>query len=230
MALRIITVDDEPANLELIKAMLEPLGHEILAVGDSRDAARFIELEKFDGAIVDVMMPYMDGFDLSRCIRNSRLNSQIPILMVTALDDADTMRRGFNAGVSFFLGKPLSKDRISALLSATRGAMLHEKRQHARLPFRATVTCKRRGDRQEQFKARSVDICGDGMLLVPSGGLGAGDEIELEFELPIGPPPLQPRAKVLRREKLDQIAVQFTSISSKDRDAIQAYVFLRIKS
>jgi len=150
--------------------------------------------------------------------------------MLTTQDDADTMRKAFNTGVTFFLGKPISRDRISNLLSTTRGAMLQEKRQHLRLPFHATVTCRREGNRQGQFKAMSLDISGDGMLIGPSGGLAVGDEIELEFELPTGPPSLRPHAKVLRKEKSDQIAVQFTSISLKDRDAIRAYIFPRIKN
>jgi CheY-like chemotaxis protein len=230
MTLRIIAVDDEPANLELLKAMVEPLGFEVLAVGDSRDAARLIQHVKFDGAVVDVLMPYLDGFELTRCIRNSSLNHQVPIVMLTTLDDADTMRKGFNAGANFFLGKPISRERISTLFSATRGSMLKEKREHARIPFCTSVTCKWDGARRGNFKAGSIDICGGGMLIGPSGGLDVGQEIELEFDLPTGPPPLKPRAKILRKEKLDQIAVEFTSISSKDRDAIRSYIFDRVRN
>ncbi len=230
MALRIIAVDDEPGTLELLKAMVEPLGCEVLTVGDSRDAARLIEHEKFDGVLVDVLMPHMDGFELTRCIRNSRLNRQVPIVMLTGQDDADTMRKGFNAGVSFFLGKPFTRERISALFSAARGTMLKEKRQHTRLPFRGTVTCKWSGQRQGQFKAGSVDICEDGMLLGPSGGLDVGQEIELEFELPTGSAPLKLRAKVVRKDKPDHMGVQFTNLSAKDRDAIRAYINARVRT
>ena len=230
MALKIIAVDDEPEILKLLKAMVEPLGCEVQMVADSRDALRLIESEKYDGVVVDVKMPHVDGFELTRCIRSSRLNRQVPIVMLTGLDDADTMRQGFNAGASFFLGKPFTRERITALFGAARGAMLKEKRKYARLPFRATVTCKWSGQRQGQFKAGSVDICEDGMLMGPSGGLDAGQEIELEFELPTAAAPLRPRAKVLRREKTDQIAVEFTTLSIKDRDAIKTYINARIKN
>ena len=230
MALKIIAVDDEPEILKVLKAMVEPLGCEVLMVADSRDALRLIETEKFDGVVVDVQMPHVDGFELTRCIRNSRLNRHVPIVMLTGLDDADTMRKGFNAGASFFLGKPFTRERISALFGAARGAMLKEKRKYARLPFRATVTCKWSGQRQGHFKAGSVDICEDGMVIGPSGGLDAGQEIELEFNLPTGALPLRPRAKVLRREKSDQIAVEFITLSVKDRDAIKAYIYARVKN
>src|SRR5690242_16150905 len=229
MALRIIAVDDEVTTLDVLKTMVEPLGCEVLTVVDSRDAARLIEHEKFDGAIVDVHMPHMDGFELTRRIRNSRVNRQIPIVMLTGYDDADTMRKGFNAGVSFFLGKPFTRERINALFGAARGAMLKEKRQFARLPFRATVTCKWSGHGQGQFRAGSVDICEGGMLLGPSGGLDVGQEVDLEFELPTAKAPIKPRAKVLRREKSDQIGVEFIKLSAKDLEAIKGYIHARVK-
>ena len=72
MALKILAVDDEPEILMLLKDMIEPLGCELLPVHDSREAARLIELEKFDGVIVDVKMPHLDGFELTRRIRLSR--------------------------------------------------------------------------------------------------------------------------------------------------------------
>src|SRR6266404_1347887 len=222
MALKIIAVDDEPEILRLLKSLVEPLGCEVLTVADSREAARLIESQRFDGILVDAQMPHFDGFELARRIRNSQLNRQAPIVMLTGRDDAETMRKGFNAGVNFFLGKPFTRERITSLFGAARGLMLKEKRKYARLPLRTTVTCKWSGQRQGQFRAGSVDICEDGMLLGPSGGLDVGQEIDLEFELPMGSAPLKPRAKVVRLEKPDQIGVEFTSISVKDRDAVRA--------
>src|SRR5438046_5190445 len=141
-------------------------------------------------------MPHMDAFQLTQCIRNSHLNRKVPIIMLTAQDDAPTMRKGFNAGVNFFLGKPFNRERIAGLFAAARGPMLKEKRSHTRLPYRATVDCKWLGQRQGHFKAGSVDICEAGMLLGPSGGLEVGQEVELEFELPTAKAPLKLRAKI----------------------------------
>ncbi len=230
MSLRIIAVDDDPSTLELLKALVEPLGYEVLAVRDSRDAARLIDHEKFDGVVVDVLMPHMDGFQLTQCIRNSQLNRKVPIIMLTAQDDADTMRKGFSAGVNFFLGKPFTRERMTALFAAARGSMLKEKRVHTRLPYRATVDCKWFGQRQGHFKAGSVDICEAGMLLGPSGGLDVGQEIDLEFEMPTSKAPLKPRAKILRRDKTDNIAVEFINISDKDREAIRTFINARVST
>jgi CheY-like chemotaxis protein len=170
---------------------------------------------------VDVLMPDIDGIQLTERIRRSPLNRQVPIIMLTGQDDADTMRRGFNAGVSFFLGKPFTRERITALFAAARGPMLKEKRLHARLPYRAAVECRWYGQRQGHFKAGSIDICEDGMLMGPSGGLDVGQEIDLEFEMPTAKAPLKPRAKILRKDKADHIAVAF-------REAIRNFINARV--
>jgi CheY-like chemotaxis protein len=229
MALKIMVVDDEPEVLKVLKAMVEPLGCAVMTFEDSREAGRLIEKEKFDGIVLDAHMPNLDGFQLAQHIRASRLNRQVPIVMLTGYNDVDTMRKGFNAGVSIFLGKPITRERIAALFGATRGVMLSEKRKYARLPLHTTVICRWVGHRQGQFKAGSIDICEDGMLLGPSGGLDVGQEVEIEFDVPTAKTPVKTRAKVLRRDKPDHIAVEFTSLSLKDRDAIKSYISARVR-
>jgi len=229
MALKIMAVDDEPEILNLLRIMVGPLGCEVVTIADSREAARLIEREKFDGVFLDALMPHMDGFQLAEHIRTSPLNREVPIVMLTGYKDADTMRKGFNAGVSLFLGKPFTRERIAALFGAARGAMLKEKRKYARLPLHTTITCRWAGHRQGQFIAGSVDICEDGMMFGPSGGLDVDQEVELEFEMPTGKTPVKTRAKVIRREKSDNIAVEFVALSVKDRDTIKAYIGARVR-
>ena len=96
-----MVVDDEPAVLDLIKSMIEPMGCEIQTMDDSRAAAERLETEKFDGVLVDVVMPHLDGFELTKRIRRSRNNREI--VMLTGFDDVDTIRKGFGAGATCFL-------------------------------------------------------------------------------------------------------------------------------
>jgi len=67
------------------------------------------------------------------------------------------------------------------------------------------------------------------MLLGPSGGLDVDQELELEFEVPTGKTPVKTRAKVIRRDKPDNIAVHFVSLSLKDLDAIKRYIGARVR-
>jgi CheY-like chemotaxis protein len=142
MALKIMVVDDEPGVLKLLKAMVEPLGIQVVTMADSREASARLEREKFDGIFVDVRMPHMDGFELTTHVRASRSNSGIPIVMLTGLNDVQAMRQAFKVGVTFFLNKPFTREQVTRLLKAARGAMLREKRRYARLPLQTTVNSR----------------------------------------------------------------------------------------
>ncbi len=142
MSLKVLIVDDEPAVLKLFKTIVEPYGFEVLTLADSGEAARRLEKEKFDGLFVDAQMSHPDGFELTQSVRASRLNSRVPIVMFTGYHDVEAMRKGFRAGVTCFIGKPVNHERLSGVLKTMRGSMLREKRRYARLPYRTAVTCR----------------------------------------------------------------------------------------
>lgn len=225
MSLKIMVVDDEPEVLKLVKTVLEPLGYEVLTEADSRQAAERLDKQKFDGVFVDVRMPNMDGFELTKRIRTSPSNARVPIAMITGFDDVESMRQGFKAGVTFFLSKPFNPDKLRGALNAMRSVMLREKRRYARLPLRTTVSC-RFGERQ--CKLGSVNISECGMLLESSPGLEVGQEVHLQFMIPLGREPLKPRCKVVRKEPPDRIGVQFLALEPEDREAIQGYITGRL--
>jgi CheY-like chemotaxis protein len=221
VALRILAVDDEPDVLLILKAVGESLGCEVLTMTDSREAAERVDRQEFDGILVDVQMPHLDGFELTKRIRASGSNSRVPVVMLTGYDNIETMRRGYQAGITFFLGKPFTVEKLRGLLAVARGAMLKEKRQYARLPLRTAVTI-RAG--KVQFKAESLNISEAGLLLEHSAGLAIGQEVELGFSVPQGRQPLRPRAQVVRLETPNRMGVKFLALAPSDQQAIQAYV------
>ncbi len=225
MALKVMFVDDEPEVLRVIRAMVEPLGYQVSTFADSQAAADRVKAEKFDGIFLDARMPHPDGFELAQTIRRSPVNSTVPVVLLTGYSDAETMRKGFRAGISFFLGKPITPDRLTGILRALRGPMLKENRRHARLPFRAAVTCNFGGKR---FKTESVDLSEGGVLLESSGGAKLGDEMDLEFVIPPSRQPLALRAKVVRKEPPDRLGLQFLALSPEERETVQAYITGRI--
>lgn len=221
MPLKLLVVDDDPKVLNAVKTLVESLGYEVLALTDSREAAERVRDQKFAGAFVDAKMPYLDGPALVRHIRNSQTNSSIPIFMLTGYDDAQTMREGFRAGVTFFMGKPLDVGRVTSTLKLMKEAMLREKRSYIRLPLRTVVNCS---TSEHQFTATSLNVGEGGMLLDPSGGLEVGQELWLRFSLPRIPLTLNPRAKVVRRERPDRMGVQFLELTPEDRKALQDFI------
>ena len=219
-----MAVDDEPAILQLLKTQLESLGCEVQGFVDSREAADRLKVDKVDGLFVDVRMPHMDGFELTKKARESKLNGQVPIVMLTALDDAETMRRAFNMGISFFLGKPFTRERIYNLYLATRGPMLREKQRYTRLPYRTTVECTWGPNKEFHFKSGSVDIGEGGISLNPSGGLAVGQELDLSFSLPDDPQTLKAHARVVRNVPPDGVGLMFLSLDAREKEALQAYI------
>lgn len=215
-----MVVDDDPTTLMLIKAGLERLEAEVFAWSESRQAAERLAAERFDLFMVDAHMPGMDGFELTRRIRSSRLNSGVPVVMLTATDDGETMREGFKSGITFFLGKPVKFSRLRSLLEAARGSAMKEKRRHVRIPFQTAVLCR---FGEQRFKAESVDLGGSGMAFQPSGGLEEGQVLEVSFELPGQGLPLYLNAKVLRHEPPDGVAVEFVNLSSEGRTALKNF-------
>jgi len=241
-------VDYDPQILDLARAVVDSLGWcEIHTLMDSREAAKRLETEKFDGVIVDVQMPGLDGFELVKRVRAAGPNSGIPIVMFTEVEDLDAMRKGFKAGVTFFMAKPSNREPLYRLLNAVRGAMVMERRRHHRLPYRAAVDCRWSGRGQGQFRAESIDISEGGMSLKPSGGLETGQEVELEFELPQVSAPARPaararrkslfaesesvptgpqklRARVRYRTPQDALGLEFIALAPAYREVIQKYI------
>jgi CheY-like chemotaxis protein len=221
MAIKVLVVDDEPPILEFMKSKLEPLGCEVLTIVDSRQAAQLVGSQKLDGIFLDAGMPHLDGFQLTELIRNSKSNSQVPIVMLTGRDDAETMRRGFKSGISFFLGKPVTGERLEKLFLVMRGAMLTEKRRYVRLPFHTTVTCEAN---KKSVKLDSINISAGGMLLAPTESVAVGQEFDLEFNLPQVQAPLRVRAKALHYHPRDGVGIQFLNLSSEEYAAVQHYI------
>lgn len=221
MSIKVLVVDDEPPILALVKSILEPLGCVVLTMSDSRQAAQLIDKQKVDGIFLDGGMPYLDGFQLTERIRKSNSNRQVPIVLLTGMDDADTMRRGFKAGISFFLGKPVTKERLERLFKVMRGSMLSEKRRYSRLPFRTMVACEAN---KKIIKLGSINISTGGMLIEPTEALQVGQEFDLEFSLPEIKNSLKVRAQALHGHPKDGVGIKFINLSAEDRQAVERYI------
>ena len=117
---RILCVDDEPFNLELLEAMLEPRGYEVLLAANGPEALEKIRTEQIDICLLDVMMPEMDGFEVCRRIKSDEEHVNIPVIMITAYADKENRIRGIEAGAEDFISKPFDGaevlSRVSMLL------------------------------------------------------------------------------------------------------------------
>jgi two-component system cell cycle response regulator len=121
---KILIVDDDPTNVKLLAAKLGDSNYTFLKAYSGEDALRKAKSENPDLVLLDVMMPGMNGFEVTAQIKNCNETSDIPIILVTALDGSDNKTKGLEAGADDFLNKPVHtaelKARVRSLLRLKR--------------------------------------------------------------------------------------------------------------
>src|SRR5579863_3485469 len=140
-SLKLLVVEDDIPSLELMAEVFTSLEAEVRPVSDSREAAGLIDKEKFDGIFLDLEMPNLHGFELAKRIRSSSWNKATPIVIVTGRDERQTMQDAFAIGATFFLQKPVDRQKLSALFRMVTGGMLENRRKSARIPIQTEVAC-----------------------------------------------------------------------------------------
>ena len=119
--MRILLADDDQEVADYIRKELEAEGHSVLLCDDGADALRAGQLHAFDIIILDVMMPFMDGLEVTRRLRRESIRT--PILLLTARDAPEEVVRGLDSGADDYLTKPFSFDVLVARVRArTRNA------------------------------------------------------------------------------------------------------------
>jgi PAS domain S-box-containing protein len=112
----LLLVDDRPQNLLALRAILEPLGHELVSAGSGSEALRILlQREDFAVILLDVQMPDMDGFEVAEVIKQRERTSTIPIVFLTALSkDEKHVFRGYEVGAVDYLFKPFDPELLRA--------------------------------------------------------------------------------------------------------------------
>ncbi len=106
---RVLIVDDNEQNLELLQAYLEELQCQTIPAYDGFTALDIVKNDPPDLILLDVMMPRMSGFEVCRRIKNNPQIADIPVIMVTALNELRDIERAIEAGTDDFLSKPVNK-------------------------------------------------------------------------------------------------------------------------
>jgi len=105
----VLIVDDNEQNLELLEAYLEEVDCETVSAYDGPEAMEIITRQKPDLILLDVMMPKMSGFEVCKRVKNNPATANIPVIMVTALNEFGDIERGIDSGTDDFLSKPVNK-------------------------------------------------------------------------------------------------------------------------
>jgi len=112
---RILIVDDEPVNQQVLANYLEPEKYSITQVYNGEDALKLVnEGERFDLMLLDIMMPKMSGYEVCKRIRQDHLPSELPVIMLTAKNQISDLVEGFSSGANDYIAKPFSKNELIA--------------------------------------------------------------------------------------------------------------------
>ena len=116
----VLIVDDNPQNVELLQAYLEALPVTTITASDGLDALEKVAQRHPDLILLDIMMPRMSGFEVCRKLKEDPATKDIPVVMVTALNELGDIERGVESGTDDFLSKPINKleliTRVKSLL------------------------------------------------------------------------------------------------------------------
>ena len=122
---RILVVDDVPANLRLLEAVLAPRGYDVVTAADGLTALELAESAEPDLVLLDVVMPELDGFAVCRRLREREETAVLPVIMLTASEGSEKTK-AIEAGADDFIPKPFDQDELLARVRS----LLRIKRYH----------------------------------------------------------------------------------------------------
>lgn len=137
----IVVADDEPVARELIASYLARDGHQIHTATNGLECLHLAREILPDLILLDVMMPTMDGLEACQHIRSDPLLAEVPVLIISTLDDRTSRLNGINAGADDFLTKPIDslelRVRVQSIVRLNRYRKLHESRRELETAYDA---------------------------------------------------------------------------------------------
>ena len=127
----ILVVDDNEMNRDMLSRRLNRLGHKTMLANDGEMALESIENNAFNLVLLDIMMPKLNGYDTLERIKSNEATQHLPVIMISAVDDLESVVRCIELGAEDYLFKPfnpvLLKARVGACLEKNRLQMLPNK-------------------------------------------------------------------------------------------------------
>ncbi len=221
MPARVLVVDDDPLAGELICEILRTAGMEASFLTSSTEAAELLKREKYHAVFLDMRMPPPDGVELARQIRASRVNASTVIVMITGEEERTLMKRAFEAGVEFFLFKPVARNKLLKLIRVAEGPIERERRRFTRVRMRCRVSLESGNDRLEGM---TQDLSLSGALVQSGRAYPLGTRVTVSLELEAGTPALRSGALVVRTVGTDHMGIQFENLGPAESIRLQEYL------
>ena len=117
----VLVADDDPDILDLVRYHLERSGYEVATARDGLEAVKLAGELAPSLAVLDVMMPSLNGFEVTRRLREDPATREIPVILLTARAQESDVQEGFAAGADDYIRKPFSPRELSARVQAVLG-------------------------------------------------------------------------------------------------------------
>jgi len=156
--LRVLVVDDEPVNREVLAQHLTAKGFEVLHAQDGEQAIERIEAEKLDVVLLDVMMPKKTGYDVLEAVRPKLEAEELPVLLLTAKAQESDLKHGFSLGASDYLLKPVSFVELDARLGHHARLVRAVRALSATLAGLETTVAERTAELRKALDLLDVDL------------------------------------------------------------------------
>lgn len=115
---KVLMIDDEPCDLRLLEAKLKHAGYDTICADNAKEGIKLAYAEKPDIILLDIMMPDMDGYEVTQRLKADPVTSNIPIVLITVLEETSDKLRGMEAGADDFLNKPVNTGELLARIQA----------------------------------------------------------------------------------------------------------------
>jgi CheY-like chemotaxis protein len=221
MQRRALIVDDEPATCQMIEKALGSVGIESLVLTKSTEAAGVLRQGKFEVVFLDFRMAFPDGAELTRQMRESGFNRTTPVVMISDDQRPDALSRAFEAGASFFLYKPIDKDRLLRLIRATQGAIEHERRRTRRVPLRSKVQLRFGG---QEIEGETVNVSMEGVLVEASRAVAIGSSVDVCLHLSKEMKPVVGAGCVVRLSGANQMGIHLGRLVPEESERLQEFL------
>jgi DNA-binding response OmpR family regulator len=113
LARSVLVVDDEPMARSMLRLILVRAGFEVREAEDGKAALSEVDRSLPDLMILDIMMPGIDGFEVCERLRADESTNNLPIIMLSAKTDSESVKRGLNLGANKYLTKPVGPDELT---------------------------------------------------------------------------------------------------------------------
>jgi DNA-binding response OmpR family regulator len=218
MEKRAIIVDDELATCELIEKVLTSAGIESLTVTKSEEAPEILRHGRFAVAFLDYHMDFPDGRVLARQMRASGSNRRTPIVMISDDQRPAAVSEGFEAGASFFLYKPVDKDRLQRLVRATQASIENGIRRTRRVELQSKVNIKFCG---QEIEGETINVSLEGMLIRTPRMLPMGSSVDVSLRLSHGMEPVVGVGSVVRLHGHEQMGIHLGRLTLEESQRLQ---------